>query len=132
VSALGDLLLADMTPQGPAGLPSRFAATPAQVDQYLRTILAEDTYLRYQQTIGDLAVEEAAKDIRMETASLKAHGVLEPDKDWAASSAADHIDPLRGGGHYPSKLLCSRHNGFGPCPGAPWCKPQQAEAGGSR
>lgn len=103
--------------------PSRFTATPAEVDAYLRTILAEDTYLRYQQAIGDRAVEEAAKDIRMETASLKAHGVLELDKDWAASDAADHVDPLKGGGPYPSQLLCSRHSGFALCKGYPWCKP---------
>ncbi|KOT51133.1 MULTISPECIES: hypothetical protein [Streptomyces] len=32
--------------------PSRFSATPAEVDAYLRKILAEDTYLRYQQAIG--------------------------------------------------------------------------------
>ena len=115
-----------------AHLPSRFSATPAEVDQYLRTILAEDTYLNYQRVIGNLAVEEAAKDIRMETASLKAHGVLEPDKDWAASSAADHIDPMKGGGHYPSVLLCSQHSGFGPCPGAPRCTPSTAPGGGSR
>jgi hypothetical protein len=29
-------------------LPSRFSATPAEVDAYLRTILAEDVYLRFQ------------------------------------------------------------------------------------
>ncbi|MET7713739.1 hypothetical protein [Streptomyces sp. NPDC005407] len=107
-----------------AGEPlSRFSATPAQVDQHLRTILCEDTLLNYQQAIGNKAVEEAAGDIRSETARLKAHGVLEPEKDWAASSAADWIDPALEGGHYPSVLLCGKHDGFGPCPGAPRCTP---------
>ncbi|MCZ4119009.1 hypothetical protein [Streptomyces sp. H39-S7] len=34
-----------------------------------------------------------AEEIRSEIASLKLNGVLEPDRDWAASAAADHIDP---------------------------------------
>ncbi|MFD7661311.1 hypothetical protein [Streptomyces sp. NPDC059788] len=99
--------------------PSRLSATPAEVDVYLRKILAEDTYLRYQQAIGGRSVEEAAKDIRTETHT-----------PWASqlylngmAFAADHIDPLKGGGRYPSQLLCSHHNGFGPCPGFPKCTP---------
>jgi len=43
-------------------LPCRFDATPAEVDRHLRRILAEDTYLRYQQAIGGAAVREAAQD----------------------------------------------------------------------
>lgn len=117
---------------GESNVPSRFRATPAEVDVYLRRILTEQTLLGYQRAIGNRAAEEAAKDIRMETASLKAHGVLEPDKDWAASSAADHIDPLKGGGHYPSVLLCSKHNGFGPCPGAPRCTPRDDDTTGGQ
>lgn len=102
--------------------PSRFSATPAEVDRYLRQILAEDTYLRYQQVIGDCAVEEATKDLRMEHASGDANSC------WL--QAADHIDPMKDGGHYPSQLLCSRHNGFGPCPGAPQCTPRSDETEG--
>ncbi|MFD6361359.1 RuvA C-terminal domain-containing protein [Streptomyces roseolus] len=105
--------------------PSRFSATPAEIDQYLRRILAEDTLLNYQRAIGNKAVEEAAVDIRMEIATLRVNGVLKPGKDWAASAAADHIDPAKGGGHYPARLLCSQHNGFGRCPGAPWCTPSE-------
>jgi hypothetical protein len=101
--------------------PSRFSATPADIDRYLRQILAEDTYLAYQRTIGDLAVEEAAKDLRMEHAAGNEVGWLD---------AADHIDPAKGGGHYPSRLLCSRHNGFGPCPGAPSCTPRSDDITG--
>lgn len=36
---------------------------------------------------------ELAEKIRAEVRQLKADGVLEPDKDWAASDAADLIDP---------------------------------------
>jgi hypothetical protein len=105
------------------GVQSRFSATPAEIDRYLRQILAEDTYLRYQQTIGNLAVEEAAKDLRIEHAGASV-GTKEGVRHIAWLDAADHIDPAKGGGHYPSRLLCSRHSGFGPCPGAPQCTPR--------
>jgi hypothetical protein len=114
-----------------AGLPSRFRATPAEVDWYLRKILTEESLLNYQRAIGNRAVEEAAEEIRQETARLKAHGVLEPDKDWAAATAADWIDTSKEGGHYPSKLLCARHDGFNPCPGAPRCTPREDEEAAS-
>lgn len=121
-------VVAAAAPERRQAKPSRFSATPAEIDRYLREIFAEDTYLRYQRTIGNLAVEEAARDIRMETAALKANGVLEFDKYRPCRDAADQIDPAKGGGHYPSQLLCSRHNGFGPCPGAPQCTPRSAGA----
>ena len=44
-------------------------------------------------TAREDARREAAAEIREEIRAAKAAGVLEPDKDWAASSAADHIDP---------------------------------------
>lgn len=97
-------------PPAPAvALPGRFDATPADVDQHLRRILAEDTYLRYQQAIGGAAVTEAADDLRNDD-----HGL-----------AAAEIDPAEDGGPYPSQLLCSRHNGFDFCPGAPDCTPKE-------
>ncbi|MFF9310123.1 hypothetical protein ACF1BS_04345 [Streptomyces sp. NPDC014748] len=88
-------------------LPGRFDATPAEVDQHLRRILAEDVYLRYQQAIGRQAVTEALTDAR----------------------TTDLIDPAKHGGPYPAKLLCSQHDGFGPCPGAPRCTPQEDAKG---
>lgn len=111
--------------------PNRFRATPAEVDWFLRKILTEETLLNYQRAIGNRAVEEAAEEIRQETARLKAHGVLEPDKDWAAAAAADWIDTSKDGGHYPSRLLCARHDGFNPCPGAPRCTPRADEGAAS-
>lgn len=109
-----------------ADLPGRFTATPAEVDQHLRRILAEDTYLRYQQAVGGRAVEEAAQDARH-----FADGANIPGSAFSAQvaeswhGAADYIDPAKGGGLYPSQLQCSRHNGFGPCPGAPRCTPRE-------
>ena len=104
-------------------VPSRYSATPAAVDHYLRQILTEETLLNYQRAIGNRAVEEAARDIRMES-----HSPLAGEKFTNGMTfAADHVDPLKGGGHYPSVLLCGRHNGFGPCPGAPRCTPRDDE-----
>ncbi|MGW2939646.1 hypothetical protein ACWDA7_50120 [Streptomyces sp. NPDC001156] len=106
---------ASREPAPAVALPSRFDATPAEVDRHLRRILAEDTCLRYQQTIGGLAVAEAAKAVRME---VVLPGTPDAKAWW---EAADFFDPLNGGGRYPSQLQCSQHNGFGPCPGAPRC-----------
>lgn len=110
---------ASREPAPTVALPSRFNATPAEVDQHLRRILAEDTYLRYQQTIGHHAVAEAAKDVRVEVALPDA-----PDrKQW--TEVANFIDPSLHGGPYPRQLLCSQHEGFGRCPGAPRCTPRE-------
>jgi len=106
-------------PTRTVALPGRFDATPAEVDRHLRRILAEDVYLRYQQAIGGHAVMEASKDLRMEVVLPNA-----PDaKQWR--EAANYIDPRLHGGPYPSQLLCSQHDGFGPCPGAPRCTPKE-------
>ena len=40
--------------------PSRFHATPREIDAFLRHHFAEDTLLRYQQAIGRQAVSEDA------------------------------------------------------------------------
>ncbi|MFE0353653.1 hypothetical protein ACFW2I_09175 [Streptomyces nigra] len=80
---------------------SRFSVTPAEVHRFLAASLAEDVHLRYQQAVGNRAVEEAAKDIRMES-----HSPLAGEKFTNGMVfAADHIDPLKGGGHYPSELI---------------------------
>ncbi|MFF8406940.1 hypothetical protein ACF06P_35595 [Streptomyces sp. NPDC015684] len=106
-------------PAAPVALPGRFDATPADVDRHLRRILADDVHLRYQQTIGVRAVSEAAKDVRLEVVLPDA-----PDaKQWR--EAADFFDPAKAGVAYPKQLQCSRHNGFGPCPGAPDCTPRE-------
>jgi hypothetical protein len=86
-----------------AALPSRFASTPLQVEQHLSAVLAEDVHLRYQQAIGSYAVGEAAKSLRMD-ANLRQ---LEGNHEEAAETRelANLIDPLRGGGPYPSALV---------------------------
>ena len=84
-------------------LPSRFASTPLMVEQHLSAVLAEDVHLRYQQAIGSYAVGEAAKSLRMD-ANLRQ---LEGNHEEAAEARelANLIDPLRGGGPYPSALV---------------------------
>ncbi|MFD3970183.1 hypothetical protein [Streptomyces cyaneofuscatus] len=54
-----DLALAEARAELVAARPSRFSATPAEVDAFLRQHLAEDTYLSFQQAIGAHALEEA-------------------------------------------------------------------------
>jgi hypothetical protein len=111
-------------PAPTVALPPRFDATSADIDRHLRRILAEDTYLRYQQAIGGLAVQEAAHDVRIEVALPDA-----PDrKEWL--EVADFLDPRLHGGPYPSQLQCSQHDGFGPCPGAPRCTPKESSKDG--
>ncbi|MEU9000487.1 hypothetical protein [Streptomyces sp. NPDC048551] len=105
----------------PTPPPSRFNATPLDVDVFLRQHFAEDVYLRYQQVIGNLSVSQAARDARMGAALRQVGG--EPSMAELIREVADEIDPRKGGGPYPAVLLCSQHNGFGPCPGAPACTP---------
>jgi hypothetical protein len=110
------------------GRPSRFKATPAEVDVFLRMILAEDTYLRYQGAIGSEAVREAMGDAN---AYRNSDDNVSKKQAWRSGidDALAYIDPDGDGGPYPSQLLCSQHNGFGPCPGAPRCSPGK---GGTR
>lgn len=42
-------------------------------------------------------LHEQAEEIRHETATLREHGVLEPDKDRPAADAADQLDPYQPG-----------------------------------
>lgn len=95
------LLSIDDTVIGEAQYLSRFSVTPSEVHRFLANRLAEDVHLNYQRAIGNRAVEEAAKDIRMES-----HSPLAGEKfSNGMVFAADHVDPLKGGGHYPSSLI---------------------------
>lgn len=84
---------------------SRFSVTPSEVHRFLSTRLAEDVHLRYQQAVGGRAVEEAAKDIRMEAAKLDAMLGTKTETASTMRNTADEIDPLKGGGPYPSELI---------------------------
>lgn len=73
--------------------PSRFYATPAQVDAFLREHLSEDVLRAHQWAIGDAAAHDAAEDIRQALTG------------GSAAEAADRIDPAKGGGHWPARLV---------------------------
>ena len=83
---------------------SRFSVTPAEVHRFLASRLAEDVHLRYQQAIGGRAVEEAARDLRMEANAASAEGIR-PDLTEGWLKAANHIDPMKSGGLFPSELI---------------------------
>ena len=88
----------------PAPKPSRFRATPAEIDQFLREHFAEDRIQLYQWAIGDAAAHEAAEEIRAD--ARKRHDRDHSDnrvfRQQGADAAADLIDPAKNGGHYPS------------------------------
>jgi hypothetical protein len=86
------------------GRPSRFHATPAQIDAFLREHFAEDTLLRHQWAIGDAAAHEAADDITRRADEKFDLGVSSKWHD-GMHDAADWIDPAKDGGHYPSVLV---------------------------
>lgn len=72
--------------------PSRFYATPAEVDTFLRLHFAEDVLRQYQWAIGDAAAEEAGQDV---STLLYASGDAE-----ASELVNKAINP-----HYPAKLV---------------------------
>ncbi|MFI6249013.1 hypothetical protein [Streptomyces sp. NPDC051016] len=108
-------------PAPPVPLPGRFDATAAEVDQHLRRILAEDRYLLYQQAIGARSVAEAVDETRSTDLPDDYIDLFDNGVRWSG----DLVDPAKGGGPYPSRLQCSQHGGFGPCPGAPECTPRE-------
>lgn len=74
-------------------LPSRFHATPAEVDAYLRTILAEDVYLRFQQTIGDHAIAQTMEDADVVRAGADNEGLHNNDWREGWDDFRDRVDP---------------------------------------
>lgn len=85
-------------------LPSRFNATPAEVDAYLRTIFAEDTYLRYQQAIGEYALAQTVEDVDVVRAAADNEGLHNNDWREGWDDFRDRVDPDQNG-PYPVKLI---------------------------
>jgi hypothetical protein len=106
--------------------PSRFYATPAEIDLFLRRHFAEDILLDFQRAIGQEAVREAVEDLRVYR-NHPDNTVMKQAWRQGVDDAAMQIDPEEDAGYYPSQLLCSRHHGWGPCPGAPKCTPRDNE-----
>lgn len=86
-------------------LPSRFHATPAEIDAHLREILAEDIYLRYQQTIGDYAIAQTVEDTQAVRAAADNEGLYNADWREGWDDVIERIDPDRDNGPYPVKLI---------------------------
>lgn len=87
--------------------PDPELATPAQVDAYLRQLLAPETYLRYQQALCGRAVGQAAAEQRLQAAHRSVTGAPLPEyvvRGW--QDAANHVDPLKAGGRrWPAELI---------------------------
>ncbi len=80
-------------------VPSRYSATPVELDAYLSTILCEDTKLRLYQWVGEHAVREAVADGR-----LAAERCLKENEERDLLEYFDEIDPAKGPVAYPSQL----------------------------
>lgn len=87
-----------------ASRPSRFKATPAEVDTYLRTILAEDAYLSYQQAIGEHAISQTVEDAGAVRTSADNDGLFNNDWREGWDDAIERVDPERNG-PYPAELV---------------------------
>ncbi|MER5694866.1 hypothetical protein ACWDBO_31150 [Streptomyces mirabilis] len=97
-----DEVIAEALLEGEGERPSRFNATPSDVDHFLRRILAEDTYLHYQQAVGEQALSEAVEDAQTVRASADNDGLYNADWREGWDDAIQRVDP--------------DHNG--PCPSA--------------
>jgi hypothetical protein len=78
--------------------------TPAEIDAHLRTILTEDAYLRFQQTIGEHAIGQTVDDVQMVRAAADNEGLFNNDWREGWDDVTDRIDPDRNG-PYPVKLI---------------------------
>lgn len=85
-------------------LPSRFNATPAQVDAYLRTILAEDTYLRFQQAIGEHAITQTVDDTNAVRVAADNEGLYNNAWREGWDDFRDRVDPDQNAS-YPVALV---------------------------
>jgi hypothetical protein len=80
--------------------PSRYSATPAEIDAFLCEHFAEDVLLRYQWAVGSAVLDEACNDLRT---AAEREGIADDVQDWA--TAADYIDPKKDGFRLPSNLV---------------------------
>jgi hypothetical protein len=90
---------------GPGDEPHRDWATPLQVDTYLRTILSEDTYLRFQHALCGRAVAAAAAEQRMHAAHWSVKRALSAGDELQWRAAADHVDPMKSARRWPGELV---------------------------
>jgi hypothetical protein len=85
-------------------LPNRFTATPAEVDAHLRRILAEDTYLRYQQAIGERVLTGTVEDVDVVRAAADNEGLYNSAWREGWDDYRDRVDPDQNGPR-PVKLI---------------------------
>lgn len=84
--------------------PSRFSATPAQITAWLGGLFAEDVLLAFQQSIGELAVNQAADWLKEKVD--QANDGTPPRGDWALgiiSGVLGASEELKASGPWPIK-----------------------------
>ncbi|MFL1904826.1 hypothetical protein ACJWDR_37840 [Streptomyces tauricus] len=97
--ALDDAVQALRTPH-----ELKLDATAAEVDAYLRTILAEDAYLKFQQTIGEHAIAQTVEDTDVVRAAADNEGLYTNDWREGWDDYRDRVDPDQNAS-YPVELV---------------------------
>lgn len=98
--------------------PDSFRAKPGEILDWLRTQFPEDVLQRLYWHIGDTAVVEAMRDVRI--MAERNTPLTDPRKyGEMLAEAMEEMDPALGGGHYPSMFMCGQHTR---CPGYSECK----------
>jgi hypothetical protein len=113
-------IMTSTTPAAPGARPSRFHATPAEVDTYLRTILAEDVYLRFQQAIGAAALAEAVEDAGAVRAAADSEGLYNADWREGWDDAIQRVNPDQNG-PTPVRLIALTDDAPAPAAPEPTC-----------
>lgn len=87
-----------------ADMPSRSKATPAEIDAYLRMLLTEDVYLRFQQAIGEQAIAQTVEDASVVRVAADNEGLYNSDWREGWDDFQDRVNPDQNG-PYPVKLV---------------------------
>lgn len=80
--------------------PSRFYATPAEIDAFLRQHFAEDRLLRFYQAVGDAVLDE----IRTSAAHFRQTKEAEQAKHVYLAGATDVMDHVWDDRYFPTQL----------------------------
>jgi hypothetical protein len=94
--------------------PSRFSATPEDIDAFLHQEFAEDTLLKFYQWVGQHAVFEAVVDGQGVQLDEPEGHTIKPQwrEAWLEGKSAvlNRIDYTEDGGPYPTKLPVGHPN----------------------
>lgn len=88
--------------------PSRFYATPAQIDAFLRQNFAEDALLHFYQAVGDEVLDE----IETTGKEYRAKSEAEQGKHIYLAGMSDVLDWVHDNRYYPKALPAMDHHRY--------------------